>query len=229
MEPIPENQAASTTGAAEKVVAELLNRLFSGGLLPGNPLREVALAVEFGVSRNTVRRALQHLIAANLAETHRHKGVAVKAMGTEDIRDIYLVRRTIELRAVEESGFATREALERLRRQLALADELPADHDWTEITTVGLGVHQAIVGLLGSPRLDAVFESLIAQIRLAFALVADQARFQMSYETRLKDICDLIAAGSRASAGAALRSYLDDSERELLDAIHGYRATQVQS
>lgn len=230
MDRIPKNQATRSPGAAEKVVAELLNRLFSGGLLPGNPLREVALAEEFGVSRNTVRDALQQLIGANLAESHRHKGVAVKAMEPEDIRDIYLVRRTIELRAVEESGSAGQENFEHLRQQLLLANDLPADTEWTELTTAGLRVHQAIVGLLGSPRLDAMFEALIAQIRLAFALIADQAKFQMSYGTRLTEICDLLAAGSRASASAALRAYLDDSEHELIEAIHGWRiSTPVQS
>lgn len=227
MDRITKNQATSSPGAAEKVVAELLNRLFSGGLLPGNPLREVALAEEFGVSRNTVREALRRLIAADLAEAHRHKGVAVKAMGPEDIQDIYLVRRTIELRAVEESGSATREKFEYLRHQLVLASQLPADTDGTKLATAGLRVHQAIVGLLGSPRMDAMFEALMAQIRLAFALISDQANFQMSYGTRLTEICDLLAAGSRASASAALRVYLDDSERELLEAIQGSRISNV--
>jgi DNA-binding GntR family transcriptional regulator len=219
------SRSASSPGAAEKVVAGLLARLFSGDLLPGNPLREVALAEEFGVSRNTVRDALRRLIAANLAEAHRHRGVAVKAMEPEDVRDIFLVRRTIELRAVEESGTATQEACDNLRRQLELANQLDADADWATLTMSGLRVHQAIVSLLGSPRLDDVFEALVAQIRLAFAVISDQANFQTSYGTRLSEICDLLSAGSRASAGALLRAYLDDSERELLEAISVSRSS----
>lgn len=211
--------ASRSIGAADKVAAELWTRLFSGEFLPGTPLREVALAEEFGVSRNTLRDALQLLISDDLVEAQRYKGVVVKAMTADDIRDIFLVRRTIELRAVEDSWSAAPSALQLLSQRVADAERIAMDENWDALPTAGLRAHQAIVGLLGSPRFDSMFDTVVAQIRLAFAVIPDQAKFQLSFTARKREVCDLLLAGSRASACAALRSYLDDSERELLDAV----------
>lgn len=54
------------------LVADALRaRLRGGALLPGAPLpSEAALAEEFGVARNTLRRALAVLAAEGLVETH---------------------------------------------------------------------------------------------------------------------------------------------------------------
>lgn len=78
---------------------------------------------------------------------------------------------------------------------------------------------QAVVALLGSPRLDAFFRITGAQLRLAFAVMGDDAAFQAPWVTRDRKICDLIRGGRRQEAKGALRLYLDESERLVLDAV----------
>jgi DNA-binding FadR family transcriptional regulator len=60
-----------------------------------------------------------------------------------------------------------------------------------------------------------------AQQRLAFAAVADEAALQEPWTARDREICDLVRAGFRGAAGAALRQYLDDSERLLVQLTRG--------
>jgi DNA-binding GntR family transcriptional regulator len=104
-------------------------------------------------------------------------------------------------------------------------DHAAAARDWREVATTGLRFHQALVAMLGSSRLDAMFTSIAAQIRLAFAAVADQAEFQAEFVRRDRDICDMVIAGSRAAAGAALRQYLDDAERVVTDVVRLHLAS----
>lgn len=209
----------SATAAPEVVAATLRDRIVAGRLSPGTPLREVSVADELGVSRNTLREALRLLAGEDLVEVQRHKGAVVKVMSTEDIRDIYIVRRTIELRAVEESALASAYSIQQLKEAADLLDAAAAASDRRDLATAGLKFHQSLVATLGSPRLDAMFVTITAQLRLAFAAVVDQADFQESFAGRDREICDLIVAGSRAAAGAALRTYLDDAERVVTDVV----------
>lgn len=206
-------------GAPEWAASVLRDRIFTGAIPPGTALREVALADELGVSRTTLRETLRMLAAENLLDIQRNRGAVVKVMSTEDIRDIYLVRRTLELRAIEESALASPYSLSRLRDTADLLDQAVAAEDWENVATAGLRLHQAIVGMLGSPRLDAVFVPVVAQIRLAYAAVTDVAQFHKPFTIRDREICDLILASSRAAAGAALHSYLNDAERIISDVV----------
>jgi DNA-binding GntR family transcriptional regulator len=142
-------------------------------------------------------------------------------MPEERIRDHYLVRRTLELRAVEESGAATPAALAAVEEAVRHTEAAQAAGDWRGVGTHSLRFHGALVATLGSPMLDSFFHGVTAQQRLAFAAVADEARLQSSWTPRDREICDLVQAGFRAAAGAALRRYLDDSERMLVQLTKG--------
>lgn len=211
----------STSGVAaiESVATVLRERIVDGHYAPGAPLREVSLAQDLGVSRNTLRESLHLLAIENLVEVRRHRGAVVKVMTAEDIRDIYLVRRVLELKAVEESGSADPFALERMTAALDEADRLAAAGHWNEVSTAGLRYHQSLVATLGSPRIDALYVTIVAQMRLAFSIISDAAALQAPFWVRGREILDLVLAGSRTSAAAALRSYLDDSERMLVELI----------
>ena len=208
-----------SAGATERTASALRERIVTGALPPGTALREVAVAEELGVSRNTLREAFRRLAWENLVDIERHKSAVVKMMSTEDIRDIYLVRRTIELKAIEESALASPDSLIRLRQMADSVDQASSDDDWEGVATAGLRFHQAIVSTLGSPRLDATFVPIIAQIRLAFAPAINQEQFQKPFAVRDLEICDLILSGSRAAAGMALHSYLRDAEQILSDLV----------
>jgi DNA-binding GntR family transcriptional regulator len=206
---------------AERVAASLRDEILSGGLPPGLPLREAALAAELAVSRNTFREALRLLGAEGLIEQQLYKGAVVASMSEARIRDIYLVRRTLELRAVEESGAATVAALDAVEAAVRVTEAAVAAEDWRGVGTYSLRFHGALVATLGSPMLDTFFHGVTAQQRLAFAAVADEAALQEPWTARDREICDLVRAGFRGAAGAALRQYLDDSERLLVQLTRG--------
>jgi len=210
-----------TVPTAERVAASLRDEILSGALPPGTSLREAALAAELAVSRNTLREALRLLGVAGLVEQQLYKGAVVATMSEARIRDIYLVRRTLELRAVEESGAATVASLDAVEAAVRVTEAAVAAEDWRGVGTYSLRFHGVLVATLGSPMLDTFFHGVTAQQRLAFAAVADEGTLQEPWTARDREICDLVRAGFRAAAGAALRRYLDDSERLLVRLTKG--------
>ncbi|MER6425406.1 GntR family transcriptional regulator [Streptomyces sp. NPDC001137] len=208
------------------VADALRERIVAGRLPPGTPLRDVALAAEFGVSRNTLREALRTLHDEGLVVQQLHKGTAVTTLSATDVRDIFIARRAIELAAVDESPLAAEPLLDALEATVAAAEAAVTAEAWNEVGTSSLRFHQALVALLGSHRTDAFFRVIVAQLRLAFAVMADEAAYQAPWVARDREICDLVRSGRRQDAKDALRLYLDDSERQVLDAVRADSRTK---
>jgi DNA-binding GntR family transcriptional regulator len=213
----------STSLIADEIARDLRVRITAGALPPGAPLRDAALAVEFDASRNTVREAVRILRHEGLVEHHLHRGVVVCTLTPAAVRDIYVARRALELRAAEESGLASEEALAALGAAVRRAEQAVREHAWDEVGTASLTFHQALVALLGSPSLDGFFATVVARLRLAFAVMADERAFQTPWVARDRHIWELLDRGQRTAGQRELRSYLDDSERAVLDVIRAHR------
>lgn len=218
--------AGASTGVAAGVAAALRERIVAGTLVPGTPLREASLAQEFDVSRNTLREALRQLATESLVDVRRNRGAMVRMLAIEDVRDLFRVRRTLELRAIDDGAVGTPASLAPISTIVAEIERAAAAQDWLEAATASLRFHQGLVGTLGSPRIDAFFATVIASSRLAFAVVAEEASFQRSFAAWDRTIHDLLLAGSRAAAAASLRHYLDESEQALIEALQRYGAAQ---
>ncbi len=214
-----DDSLATPAGRFASVADTLREWIVEGVLLPGTPLRDSVMAADFGVARNTLREALRTLHDEGLVVQQLHKGTMVKTLDAADVKDIFVTRRTLELAAVENSPLAPEGLLHALEEKVAAAEHAVATEDWNEVGTASLRFHQALVTLLGSRRMDAFFRVTIAQLRLAFAVMTDEAEFQAPWVARDRGICDLLRSGRSQEAKAALRLYLEDSERLVLDAV----------
>jgi DNA-binding GntR family transcriptional regulator len=208
---------------ADRVAAEMRGEILGGHLLPGSRLKDAQLAARFGVSRNTLREALRLLVADGLVVTRLHAGSSVRQLSETDVRDIYRVRRTLEVAAVLGSNHATEARLEAVAHAVDRTTAAVNKGLWRDVGTASLVFHQAIVGLCGSERLNAFFANILAQLRLVFAVMPDESAFQLQWVQRDRRIADLLVGGRRADAAADLARYLDDSEALLIDAIRASR------
>jgi len=214
---VTENPFAGLTGlqvdrssAAQQVADAMRALIMQGELRPGQPLPEAALASLLGMSRNTVREAFRLLSADGLVAYQVHRGVVVRRLTEDDIADIYAARRVLEVSAL---GMAAPPArLDALGDAVAAAERAAERGDWTAVATGNLLFHQRIVELIGSARIDSFFAGMLAQLRLAYASVTDEAGYFGPYVTENRDIFELIANGNRKEAIRTLRRYLDRSE-----------------
>lgn len=214
---------AGVLSLGAQLLLEMREDIIGGRLLPGTALVEAELVKAYNASRNTIREALHQLDREGLATYVRHKGVIVRRLGLAEVRDLFTVRRTLELQAILTSRPLREYQSDRMLDALEAAELAQSREDWRALGTHGLHFHQHIVGLLGSPLFDEFFATVAAQIRLLFSLAPDEEHFQRPWIIRDRQIHDLLAAGQRQAAAEAMASYLDDSENRLLDLLSAAR------
>ena len=202
--------------AFERVASLIRDELIAGQLHAGQTLVEMDLSERFDTSRNTVREALRQLLCEGLVTYQRNKGVTVRMMERSDIKDIYIIRQTLELQAINGGRYIKQEALGKMLAAIETVESASRDDDWATSATYSLRFHQAVVSILGSRRFDSFFASVIAQLRLLFASAPDEKFFQQPWVERDRAIYRFLQAGQRDKALQLLSQYLDDSEQALL-------------
>ena len=203
------------TGTAERLAHILREQIIEGHLRPGTQLGEHAVADALKVSRNTLREAFRLLVHEGLVVHEPHRGVFVRALDADDIRDIYATRRLIECAAVR--GDVRPEGVAEIVSVVEAARTATAEGRWDDVGTADLRFHSAIVALAGSKRLDDMMRRILAELRLGFHMMADPRRFHEPYVRRNAEIAALIERGRTSEAAEALSAYLDDAEHQLLD------------
>lgn len=205
------------TSTAERVADILRDRIMEGFFKPGQQLSEEAIARVLEVSRNTLREAFRLLGHEQLLEHRLNRGVFVRKLSADDVRDLYRVRRVIEGAAVRKK--VPEEALGRLRKAVAEAEQAAAGDDWQGVGTANIRFHQALVAANGSPRLDEAMRQLLAELRLVFHVMENPRLLHEPFVERNRALLELLETGRAEEAAPFLEAYLDDAEQLL---IHAY-------
>lgn len=144
--------------ASQDVYTTLFDRIISGELPAGTRMKEVALTKEFGVSRTPVRDALRQLTHDGLIEIVPAQGARVVSFAADDVEDVYDIRMSLEILAIEIIGHTLRlQPLIELRKRLLNADQQNDLHEQIEIDTL---LHRYIVQSTGRRYLLRVFDEM---------------------------------------------------------------------
>lgn len=212
------------TSSADRVAGALRIEILKGRLRPGDRLKDAHLSAQFEVSRNTMRDALRELASSGLVTTRRNAGSTVRRLVEGDVRDIYRVRRVLESQAVLGSSNAGNEQFAVIAKAIDDTTLAVADERWDDVGTSSLYFHQALVDMIESTRLSAMFENILAELRLVFSIMSDESAFQLQWVDRDREIAMHVFAGRRVEANEALDRYLNDSEALVIDAIRQSRS-----
>jgi DNA-binding GntR family transcriptional regulator len=93
-------EAHAGTKADELAVA-LEQAIVSGEIAPGTVLRQEQLSERYAVSRTPVREALRRLAALGLVSFEPNRGVRVRTLTRDELREAFLVRAELESLATE--------------------------------------------------------------------------------------------------------------------------------
>ncbi len=210
--------------AAERTAEVIRDNIFEGRFQPGTALPESGLAQALQVSRNTVREAFRFLVNEHLLTYEPHKGVTVRRLTADDVRDIYRLRRMLELAAVDLLGTGEASLDEpALTARLAEADRAAEADDWVTAGTANLRFHALLVAVHASPRIEELFRRLMTELRLGFLALTDPREFHAPYLRRNHEIAGLLLAGDWAAARTELDSYLDEARRQVVAAVDAGR------
>src|SRR3712207_1936150 len=84
------------TNSSSAVLHLLRQALDHGRWSPGAPLRQEEIAAELGVSRVPVREAFFQLQAEGLVQVVPNRGVYVRTVSAENLRELFRLRRLLE-------------------------------------------------------------------------------------------------------------------------------------
>jgi DNA-binding GntR family transcriptional regulator len=206
----------------EQLVVALRRLVLDGGLPPGSPLREVALAEAFGVSRNTVRDAIRALGHEGLVRQDRHRSATVATLIESDAEDLYRVRRLLERSAMDhldrltaEQSAAVDAAFERLAKVARL-------REWGQVIESDLAFHRSLVAIHGSPRLLRAFDAIRSESAFVMSLLRlhehedeDPERVIAEHAAIRNAVLTHDASGARALLAGHL-AYYEERAREIL-------------
>lgn len=203
---------------ADQSAGMLRSRILSGDLRPGTAVTEEAFADQLGVSRATVRQALNTLMLEGLLTRQSTRRVLqVTKLSPSDVEDIYRARRFLELGGVDAAAHASPAQLERLNDAVREVEEAINNNDVEGFVQADRRCHGEVVALLGSHHLSAAHAQLMAKLRLVITQVNTQ---KPEYEEDLKrhqEFAALLTSGAIAEARANLAGRLDAAEKLISD------------
>ncbi len=133
-------------------------------------MRDVELSARAGVSRTTVREALAQLAREGLLTHSLHRGMEVARLAPSDVRDIYAMRRVLELAGAQALIAAPDGALVELEQAVAAMTGAASRRDRRRVVEADVAFHTAIVGALDNRRLRAAISGALMELRLVLSV-----------------------------------------------------------
>lgn len=141
--------------------------VMSGDLSPGAKVTEIALAEQIGLSRSTVRTAMQRLASEGLLVQHAYTGWEIASLTQEDAWELYTLRCGLEglaaKLATERMDSDGRKILSSALKELRLAVKAK---DRRRVADADIGLHRTIVSLAKHRRLAMTHAQIIDPIKL---------------------------------------------------------------
>ncbi len=178
---IERNDAEASKSLHGKVFEQLEDDILKGRYRPGDCLNELKLTQEMGVSRTPIREAIRQLELEGLVAYTPNRGVVVRGLSEEDVRDIYQIRLMIEgMTARRAAETITPVQLEELKEIIELEEFYTDKKDAQQLSKLDSKFHETIYKAGGS--------HLIAKTMKAFHHYVKNARdVSLSFPERAKN------------------------------------------
>ena len=155
------------TSSTAQIVESLTRAIVEHRLHPGTKLAEQKLADHFGVSRTLVRQALFQLSQNRLIRLEPARGAFVAAPSVEEARQVFAVRRMLEMemtRAFVQQVTPAR--IKALRAHVAQEKQAVANQDVPGRTELLGDFHVRMAELMGNQVLADLLRELISRCAL---------------------------------------------------------------
>ncbi len=199
---------------AEQSLQMLKNHMLEGTLRPGDLITEEAMARDIGISRPTMREVLNTLtVEGLLTRSPTTRILHVTRISAEKIREIYAVRRILEVAGIEAARNASDSAflpLETATAQLAAA---ATAHDGPGVVKADIACHVATVALAGADDLAEFYHRQLTKLQLAIAQIVSEPDYDnIDLSNHHQEFLELMVARRTEEAKEHLLGRLDRAE-----------------
>ncbi|WP_332670921.1 GntR family transcriptional regulator [Aromatoleum sp.] len=204
----------------EQAYHTLRSHLREGQIVAGQPLQEVQLAEQLGVSRTPVREALRRLASEGLLVSDGRSFV-VPALTLDDVNDIYEIRFLIEPAAIKSIAGLTRSRDLRRSIEDAFAATARAHkaEDAVGFRDATIRFRDAWLALVPNPRLVRIVEQYADHMQRIRTLTLDDPEIRTIVLRGLNRITAALAAGDGDAAAAAMLEHLGEAKRSFIAAV----------
>ncbi len=180
------------------IYKELLNRIVTGKLPPGDPVRDTEISAEMGVSRTPVREALLRLARQGLLLNLHHRGFVVSEMTANVVRETYPMVWALECLALRESAPLPETVMAKLHRinqslensADKVEKRIALDEQW----------HEVLLSGYENPRLKNAIAELKAVVRrYEFGYMRNAVRVSHSVRDHQRLLKRIEEEGNRAA------------------------------
>jgi len=198
--------------------AEILRqRILTGDLRSGQPIRQEQIAQELGVSRIPLREALKQLEAEGFVTIEPHKGAVVSTLSLAEVEELFELRIHLE-------SWLLRDAIPRMREGDfaaldAIIDESRVPDNLAHWGDINWRLHEAMYRPAGKPMslklLKRIHDNLDRYLRLQITLTQDWDRAHGDHQ----QLIELSRAGDVETAVAVLERHIRHTARALATAL----------
>ncbi|HSV50905.1 MAG TPA: GntR family transcriptional regulator [Burkholderiaceae bacterium] len=205
-------ESVESTDLVGLVEAQLTRAIVEGRLAPGSRIVEAEIARRMGVSRAPVREAARRLERQGVLIARPRHGFAVRSISVQEIDDLYGVRLSLELTAIElacskadAAGLARVQAL--VQDMVRLAPTQPQH----ERIATDFALHTLICELSGNAHLHRIFLNMQTEMRMIIALIDAVYHDPAAVAATHNPIVDALVRRDPEAAKAAMRVHLEDA------------------
>jgi len=202
----------STTGF---IVDSLTRAIATRRLLPGTKLAEQKLADHFSVSRTLVRQALFQLAQNRLIRLEPARGAFVATPSVDEARQVFAVRRMLEVEMVRAFiAQSTPAQIKALRQHVAAEKQAMQAGDVGQRTTMLADFHVRMAELMGNEVLGELLGELISRCALITLMYQSTSAAEHSHEEH-EAIVAALEHGDEAAAVQLMQEHLDNVQAGL--------------
>ncbi len=200
----------------DHIVEVLRDAILSGELDPGKRLMQDDLARQFEVSATPVREALRELQAEGILAHDPHKGVKVRELNSDEVREIYTIRESLESLAVQLSApHMTPATMRKLRAIQSRAEAAVKGGNFSKLNRLNRSLHQVIYESCNMPHLTEIIYMLWSRCPWdAYVVLPEIAAIDTKEHGH---IIEAIDGGEAELAGQLMREHIEHGAQSLLD------------
>lgn len=196
---------------AERIANVLGEKIVSGELPPGTPLRQDRVAEEFEASHVPAREAFQLLRTRGLVISEPRRGVRVAPLNSASVQEIIEIRAALEPLALTLAAPRMNAAcLDRIERALVAGERAQSMTEWERANRE---FHRELVMPCKMPRLLSILEDLqLMNSRVIFSAVLS-AGWRPGSNHAHRQIVGALKKKEVGIAAALLQSHIRSLER----------------
>jgi len=214
---IPISRAKSLKEQAFDKLKELI---ITGALEPGELQNEKRLAEALGVSRTPVREALLELSREGMVAFVPGKGVEVCKLTTQQVREVFEIRRIIEGYVLKKIATRLTEAdIKEIDENISNQEKMLSINERLGFIEYDKQFHLYLASRIGNQQIESILDNLRDQMHLmGVRAIEDYSRMKQVIEEH-RAIFAGLKEGNPSKAFNALIRHLENTEKTIADKI----------